>query len=209
MRVLIACEFSGVVRDAFRRRGHQAISCDLLFSERKGPHIRGDVLELISQRTFSLMIAHPPCQYLAVSGNRWLKRNRERRQKQIEAFEFVMSLALANIPRIAIEQPISILSTKWRKPDQTIQPWQFGHAENKKTCLWLKNLPLLTPTKIVYWKMKRRPIRLRDRVHHAVPGPNRWKERSRTYQGIADAMAEQWGACERIKNAQRQQRMFK
>jgi hypothetical protein len=138
------------------------------------------------------MIAHPPCQYLAVSGNRWLVGSSERKRKQIEAFEFFMRLALAHIPMIAIENAAGVVSSRWRKPDQVIQPWQFGHPEKKKTCLWLKNLPPLKPTKIVRWKMNRRPVKLSNRVHHAAPGPDRWKERSRTYSGIAAAMAAQW-----------------
>lgn len=197
MRVLIACEFSGRVRDAFAKLGHTAYSCDLLPSESQqrthDRHLQMDVMEAISKHgPWDLMIAHPPCQYLAISGNRWLRGNRERQRKQVEAFEFVMTLALAEIPKIAIEQPASVVSGRWRKPDQVIQPWQFGHPENKKTCLWLKGLPPLKPTKIVRWKMNRRQARLANRVHHAAPGPERWKERSRTLPGIAAAMAAQW-----------------
>lgn len=182
MKVLIACEFSGIVRDAFIKRGHDAISCDLLPSDSPlGKHYQMDVRHILHP-DWDLMIAFPPCTHLAVSGARWFKG---KEKEQAEALEFVRFLASQPIPRIAIENPISILSTKWRKPDQIIQPWQFGHGEVKATCLWLKGLPLLTPTNIVAGRVAR--------VHHAAPGPDRWKERSRTLQGIADAMAEQWG----------------
>ena len=181
MRVLIACEFSGVVRDAFSARGHNAWSCDLLPSERKGNHIQGDVLEVLGQG-WDLGIFHPPCTRLAVSGARWFKLYRD---EQELALDFVRDLMNAPIHRTALENPVSVISSRIRKPDQIIQPWQFGHGETKATCLWLKNLPPLKPTRIV-------PGR-EPRVHHASPGPNRWKERSRTLQGIAEAMAEQWG----------------
>lgn len=139
-----------------------------------------------------MLIAHPPCTNLAVSGAIWFKK-KKKLQAQIRDFEFVMHLATTSIPRIAIENPVSVISTRWRKPDQVVQPWMFGHPENKKTCLWLKGLPLLLPTRNVFAKMKRRPIRLANRIHHMPPGPQRQKERSRTYRGIADAMASQWG----------------
>lgn len=181
MRVLVACEFSGIVRDAFAARGHDAWSCDLLPSERPGNHIQGDVLEVLKDG-WDLLIAHPPCTHLAVSGARWFK---DKRAEQEDAVKFFMALANSPIPRVCIENPISIMSTRWRKPDQISQPWQFGHGETKATCLWLKNLPLLTPTKVVDGR--------EARVHKEPPGPDRWKNRSRTFQGIADAMAEQWG----------------
>lgn len=181
MRVLIACEFSGIVRNAFISMGHDAWSCDLLPTERNGPHIQGDVLLHLNDG-WDLMIGHPPCTYLSVSGARWFKN---RKQEQNKALQFVQALMDAKIKRIAIENPISVISTRIRKPDQIIQPWMFGHGETKATCLWLKNLPLLKPTNIV-------PGR-KNRVHLASPSPDRWKERSRTLQGIADAMAEQWG----------------
>lgn len=186
MRVLVACEFSGVVRDAFRKKGHDAWSCDLLPSETPGPHLLGDVFSFLRNhrnppRPFDLMIAHPPCTHLAVSGARWFK---DKLKEQTAALAFVRDLLNANIPKIALENPISIISSKIRKPDQIIQPWQHGHGETKATCLWLKNLPKLTPTNIVGGR--------KPRVHYASPGPDRWKERSRTLQGIADAMAEQW-----------------
>lgn len=183
MRVLVACEFSGVVRDAFAARGHEAWSCDLLPSERPGEHLEGDVLEHLSGPDWDLMIAFPPCTHLAVSGARWFAA---KRQEQCEAVSFVKFLMGAPIPRIAIENPIGVLSTAIRKPDQIIQPWQFGHGETKATCLWLKNLPPLKPTNIVEGR--------HARVHREPPGPDRWKNRSRTLPGIAAAMAEQWGS---------------
>lgn len=181
MRVLVACEYSGAVRDAFRARGHEAVSCDLLPSETPGPHYEGDIRDIINAN-WDLMIAHPPCTHLAVSGARWFK---DKQKEQAEALEFVRLLLAAEIPRIALENPVSIISSKVRKPDQIIQPWQFGHGETKATCLWLKNLPRLRPTNIVEGR--------EARVHKMAPSPDRWKERSRTYAGIAAAMAEQWG----------------
>ena len=181
MRVLVACEYSGRVRDAFRALGHDAISCDLLPTEVEGPHHMGDVTELLHMG-WDLMIAHPPCTHLAVSGSRWFK---DKVKEQAEALAFVQTLMDAPIPMIAIENPISVISSRIRKPDQIIQPWQFGHGETKATCLWLKGLPKLTPTNVVEGR--------EARVHRMPPSPDRWKERSRTYQGIADAMAAQWG----------------
>jgi site-specific DNA-cytosine methylase len=191
MQVLVACEFSGVVREAFRKRGHDAWSCDLLPSEHpyNGPHLEGDVrlwLEPDSTPTgkpWDLMIAHPPCTALAVSGARWFPAKRASGEQQ-RALEFVRTLLDAPIPHIALENPISIISSVIRKPDQIIQPWMFGHGETKATCLWLKGLPPLVPTNIVEGRT--------PRVHHASPGPHRWKERSRTLCGIAEAMADQW-----------------
>jgi site-specific DNA-cytosine methylase len=185
LRVLIACEFSGTVREAFEALGHNAWSCDVIPSEKPGAHLQCDVLELLKDRPhWDLMIAHPPCTHLAVAGARWFKRKGI--ERQVEAFEFVMQLALCRIPKIAIENPVSVLSSRWRKPDQVIQPWQFGHGEIKATCLWLKNLPPLVPTKIVDGRTAR--------VHREPPSPDRWKNRSRTLPGIAAAMASQWGA---------------
>jgi len=181
MKVLVACEFSGVVREAFKAKGHDAWSCDLLPSEIEGNHIQGDV-RLALMQYWDLMIAHPPCTHLAVSGARWFK---DKQKEQQEALDFVRMLLGQQIHKIALENPVSIISSMIRKPDQIIQPWQFGHGEVKATCLWLKNLPLLKPTKIVEGRV--------PRVHYASPGPERWKERSRTYKGIAEAMAEQWG----------------
>jgi hypothetical protein len=184
MKVLVGCEFSGIVRNAFTKEGHDAVSCDLLPTELPGQHIQGDVLtELsINSERWDLMIAHPPCTHLAVSGARWFK-NKEKEQR--EAIVFFMKLVNAQIPRIAIENPICIMNRIYRKPDQIIQPWQFGHGETKATCLWLKNLPLLKPTTIVQGR--------ETKIHKMPPGPERWKNRSRTYKGIADAMAKQWG----------------
>lgn len=181
MRVLIACEFSGIVRDAFAVRGHDAWSCDLLPSETEGRHIQDDIIKRLTWTHWDLMIAFPPCTHLCVSGARWFK---DKQEEQAGAIEFFRMLAGAPIDKICIENPIGIMSTKWRKPDQIIQPWQFGHGETKATCLWLKNLPKLTPTNIVSGRS--------PRVHFVSPGPDRWKERSRTLQGIANAMAQQW-----------------
>lgn len=181
MRVLIACEYSGKVRDAFRKLGHDAISCDLLPTETPGPHYRGDVMDILYDG-WDMMIAHPPCTHLAVSGARWFT---EKQQEQAEALDFVRLLMDAPIPLIVIENPISIISSRIRKPDQIIQPWQFGHGETKATCLWLKGLPKLQPTNIVEGR--------EARIHKMPPGPDRWKKRSETFQGIADAMAAQWG----------------
>ena len=189
MKVLVACEFSGAVRSAFARRGHFAVSCDLLPAEDNGPHIHGDVLEVLGHG-WDLMICHPPCTHLAVSGARWFK---EKQVEQAEALEFVHRLLSAPIQFIALENPISIISSRIRKPDQIIQPWQFGHGEVKATCLWLKNLPKLVPTNIVEGRT--------PRVHYASPGPDRWKERSRTLTGIAEAMADQWGNLHQIAEA--------
>jgi site-specific DNA-cytosine methylase len=181
MKVLVACEYSGIVREAFRRRGHDAWSCDLLPSEQPGQHIQGDVLSILDD-DWDLMIAHPPCTHLAVSGARHFYR---KQKEQAEALEFVRALLRARIPRIGLENPVSIISSEIRPPDQIIQPWMFGHGETKATCLWLKNLPLLRPTQIVGGRD--------DRIHRLPPSPDRWKERSRTYIGIAEAMADQWG----------------
>lgn len=183
MRVLVACEFSGVVRDAFIARGHDAMSCDLLPTDVPGPHYQGDVTALLGDE-WDLMIAHPPCTHLAVSGARWFKG---KAQEQVAALEFVRLLLEAPIPRIALENPVSIISSRIRKPDQIIQPGQFGHGETKATCLWLKNLPLLRPTRIVQGR--------EARIHKMPPGPDRWKARSKTLTGIAAAMAEQWGGA--------------
>lgn len=182
MRVLVACEFSQVVTRAFRERGHEAYSCDILPTEGNPEwHIQDDVLSHLNDG-WDLMIAHPPCTHLAVSGARWFK---DKVVEQQEALEFVRQLLAAPIPRIALENPISIISTRIRKPDQIIQPWQFGHGETKATCLWLKCLPNLQPTNIVEGR--------EGKVWRLPPSENRWKERSRTYPGIAKAMAEQWG----------------
>ena len=184
-RVLVACEFSGVVRDAFTAAGHEAMSCDLLPAETPGWHYRGDVRNLLDEGwEWDLMIAHPPCTHLAVSGARWFK---DKQAEQAEALDFIRLLLDAPIGRIALENPVSIISSRIRKPDQIVQPWMFGHGETKATCLWLKGLPKLEPTDVVDGR--------EPRVHLMSPGPNRGRERSRTYTGIAEAMAAQWGAA--------------
>jgi hypothetical protein len=182
MRILIACEYSGRVRDAFIAAGHDAVSCDLLPTEVPGPHYQGDVIDVIANG-WDMMICHPPCTHLAVSGARHFAAKKAS-GVQDEALDFVRLLLDAPIPKIALENPVSIISSRIRKPDQIIQPWQFGHGETKATCLWLKGLPKLEPTNIVEGRD--------DRIHKMPPSPNRWKERSRTYEGIAQAMAAQW-----------------
>jgi len=187
MKVAVLCEFSGTVRNAFTKLGHDAISFDLLPSETEGQHIQRDVTEIDIGywKSFDLAICHPPCTYLASSGARWFNVG-DRSQKQQEALEFVRWCMNLPISKIAVENPIGVISSKIRKPDQIIQPWQFGHGETKATCLWLKNLPKLIPTNIVDGR--------EQQVHKMPPGPDRWKERSRTYTGIANAMASQWGS---------------
>jgi hypothetical protein len=190
MRVLIACEFSGTVREAFAAKGHDAWSCDLLPSDIPGQHYQCDVLGMIAGaynniglfKPWDLMIAHPPCTHLAVSGARWFK---DKLQEQAEALQFVQYLMDAPVYSICIENPVSIISSRIRKPDQCIQPWMFGHGETKKTCLWLKNLPPLRPTCRVAGR--------ENKVHNLPPSEDRWKLRSVTYAGIAKAMADQWG----------------
>lgn len=181
MKIIIACEFSGIVREAFNANGHDAWSCDLLPTEHAGQHLQADIRE-IDLSKFDLMIAHPPCRFLAVSGARWWSA---RRTEQEAAVDFVMSLRDRAPPMAAIENPIGFLSKRWRKPDQIIQPWMFGHGETKATCFWLKNLPPLHPTDLVDGR--------ENRVHREAPSPERWKRRSRTLSGIARAMALQWG----------------
>ena len=191
MKVLIACEYSGAVRDAFIAQGHDAISCDILPTDAPGPHYQGDVRDILEDG-FDLMVAHPPCTHLAVSGARWFK---DKQVEQAEALDFVRLLLAAPIDKIALENPISIISSRIRKPNQIIQPWQFGSPESKSTCLWLKNLPNLIPTDIL-------PVPPSGRWNNQTPSgqnklgpsPDRWKERSKTYQGIAEAMAQQWQA---------------
>ena len=189
MRVLVACEFSGVVRDAFIARGHDAMSCDLLPTEAPGPHYCGDLFDVIDY-PWDLAIFHPECTHLAVSGARHFAAKRMDGRQQA-AVSFVMRIVRRSqhIPATAIENPISILSSMWRAPDQIIQPWQFGHGETKATCLWLKSCPPLRPTCVVEGR--------EARIHRMPPSEHRWRERSRTFAGIADAMADQWGgiAC--------------
>lgn len=202
MRVLIACEFSGVVREAFRRRGNVTYSCDLLPADDNSIwHKRMDVLQLIAESTsgyFDLMIAHPPCTYLSVSGLHWNKRRPARAAETERALEFVLRLLEAPIPRIALENPIGIISTRIRRPDQIIQPYQFGHDASKATCLWLKGLPQLQPTCMVQPRMVNGKPRWGNQTdsgqNRLGPSPDRWKLRSVTYSGIAEAMANQWSS---------------
>ena len=194
MRVLIACEHTGAVRNAFIRAGHEAMSCDLLDTEAPGPHYMGDVRDVLGGG-WDLMVAHPPCTYLSVSGLHWNSRVPGRSQKTEKGLDFVRLLMFCDIPRIAIENPVSCISTRIRKPDQVIQPWQFGHPESKATCLWLKALPRLVPTKVLekpacgHWDNQ-----TASGQNKIPPSPDRWKLRSATYSGIAEAMANQWGS---------------
>ena len=196
MRVLIACEYSGAVRDAFRAAGYDAMSCDLLPSEVPGPHYQGDVRDVLGDG-WDLMIAHPPCTYLSVSGMHWTRRGLRDPQLTEDALDFVRLLLAAPIPRIAVENPVSVISTRIRRPDQIIQPWQYGHDASKTTCLWLKNLPALQSTQIVEPRIvngRRRWANQTDGGQNCLsPSPDRWKRRSATYAGIAAAMAAQWG----------------
>ena len=180
MKILIACEFSGIVRNAFIAKRHDAVSCDLLPTEREGPHIQDDIFKHLEDG-WDMMIFFYPCTNMAVSGARWFKDRMRLQERDVENFKRLYN---CSIPKVAGENPVSVLSTKFRKPDQIIQPWQFGHGEIKATCLWLKKLPKLKPTAIVDGR--------KNRVHHESPGPERWKNRSRTLPGIANAMAEQW-----------------
>lgn len=187
MKVLVACEYSGKVRDAFIRKGHNAISCDLLPSETEGPHYQGDVFDII-QDNWDLMIAHPPCTYLTNSGVRWLHERPERWAQLKDGANFFKALLQADIPKIAVENPIMhkyAVEIIGKKQDQIVQPWMFGHGETKATGFWLKNLPMLQPTKIVEGR--------KQRLHLLPPSKDRWKIRSTTFDGIAEAMAQQWG----------------
>lgn len=193
MRVLIACEFSGTVRDAFARRGHDAWSCDLLPTLKPGRHMQGDVTGALIQR-WDLIIAHPPCTYLAASGLHWNKRRPERAAQTEAALDFVRMFLDADCPRVCVENPIGCISTRIRKPDQIIQPWQFGHDASKATCLWLKGLPVLEHTDVLPGgKQARRANQTASGQNKLGPSPTRWAERSVTYSGIAEAMADQWG----------------
>jgi len=194
MRVLVACEFSGIVRDAFIARGHDAMSCDLFPTERTGPHYQGDIRDVLGDG-WDLMVAHPPCTHLAVSGARWFSL---KRTEQAEALAFVRLLLDAPIPRIALENPVSIISSRIRRPDQVIQPWMFGHEESKATCLWLKHLPPLYHTRLMAVRNRNLTPSGQNKLG---PSPDRWRERSRTYPGIAEAMAAQWGGARSTKTA--------
>jgi site-specific DNA-cytosine methylase len=192
MKVLVACEYSGIVRDAFRARGHDAMSCDLLPTDSDGPHYQGDVRDVLGNG-WDLMIAHPPCTHLSVSGARWFPQKRADGRQQ-SAMEFFMLLATAPISKIAVENPVGIMSTHYMKPTQVIQPWWFGHPEFKATCFWLKNLPPLVATnKLVPPTKDSEDWKSWNRVHKCPPGPLRAKLRSWRYPNIAAAMAEQWG----------------
>ncbi|PPC95698.1 MAG: hypothetical protein CTY32_08450 [Methylotenera sp.] len=197
MRVLVACEYSGIVRDAFIRGGHDAMSCDLLPTDAPGPHYQGDVFDVIDG-CWDLMIAHPPCTDLAVSGAAWFKEKRMD-GRQAASISFFMKLIKSDIPMIAVENPVCIMSSLYRKPDQIIQPYMFGHTETKATCLWLKGLPELKPTDDVKLKTMALPEKERMRLHYLPPSADRWKERSKTFQGIADAMADQWGGSSQMR----------
>ena len=195
MKVLIACEYSGTVRDAFIANGHDAMSCDLLPTDKPGPHYQGDVFDIIGDG-WDLMIAHPPCTYLANSGVSWLHRQEGRWELMREGAAFFRRLLEADIPMIAVENPVMhkyAVEIIGRRQDQCIQPYQFGHMEQKRTCLWLKGLPPLEPTEDVYDEMMLLPKRERERLHYLPPSADRWKLRSTTFQGFADAMADQWG----------------
>lgn len=194
MKVLVACEFSGTVREAFRKRGHDVMSCDLLPSDDNSPHhYQGDVLDILYDG-WDIMIAHPPCTYLAVSGLHWNKRVPGRAEKTEEALDFVRLLLSAPIECIALENPVSCISSRIRKPDQIIQPWWFGDDASKKTCLWLKNLaPLVETNRLEGDNRTRRANQTASGQNKLAPSADRWKLRSKTYQGIADAMAAQWG----------------
>jgi hypothetical protein len=191
MRVLVACESSGVVRDAFRRHGHDAYSCDLLPSDRPGPHFQCDAREFFHPEwEWDLVIAHPPCTYIAVSGARWMKDNPTRAAAAEGALDFFIACLNAPAKMVCVENPVSAASSRVRKPDQIIQPWQFGHEETKTTCLWLRNLPKLRPTRV----MSKRDGNLTPSGQNKLPpSDDRWKLRAKTYAGIAEAMATQWG----------------
>ena len=195
-RILVACEYSGVVRDAFLARGHNAISCDLLPTETPGPHYQGDVRDILYDG-WDLMVAHPPCTYLSVSGMHWTARGLRDPQLTEDALAFVRLLMDAPVERIALENPVSVISSRIRKPDQTIHPYMFGHDASKKTCLWLKNLPKLKTTDYVQPRIINGKLRWSNQTdsgqNRLAPSPDRWKDRSRTYEGIAAAMAAQWG----------------
>jgi hypothetical protein len=197
MKVLVACEYSGAVRDAFRARGHDAMSCDLLPTDAPGPHYQGDVRDVLGDG-WDLMIAHPPCTYLSVSGMHWTRRGLRDPKLTEDALAFVRLLMDAPIPRIAIENPVSIISSRLRKPEQIVQPWQFGHDASKKTCLWLVGLPPLRPTRVIEPRLVNGRQRWGNQTdsgqNRLSPSPDRWKIRSATFPGIAAAMADQWGA---------------
>ena len=194
MKILIACEFSATVRDAFIAKGHDAISCDILATDKPGPHYQGDVFDIINDG-FDLMIAHPPCTYLCNSGVCHLHKDVDRWFKMFDGAEFFNKLLNADIPKICVENPVMGPYAKKLigHQSQSVQPYEYGHLEQKRTCLWLKNLPRLKETNNVYDEMMKLPKRERERLHYLSPGPDRAKLRSTTYQGIANAFADQWG----------------
>ncbi len=193
MKVLVGCEYSGIVRDAFIRVGHDAMSCDFLPTETPGPHYCGDLFDVIDY-PWDLALFHPPCTHLAVSGSRHFKAKRmDGRQQSAAAFFMQIVRRAGHIPKVAIENPVCVMASLWRPSDQTIQPWMFGHGETKATCLWLRGLPPLVATNIVEGR--------EARIHRMPPSADRWKERSRTYPGIAEAMAQQWGASRQLEIA--------
>ena len=191
MKVLIACEYSGIVRNAFSALGHDAMSCDLLPTELEGNHYQGDIRDVLDY-PWDLMIAHPPCTDLSVSGAAWFEKKRKNGNQYASA-SFFMTLAKCDIPKIAIENPVCIMSKLWRKPDQIVHPWMFGHPEQKATCLWLKGLPNLKETNNVKELMLTLPDNERQRLHYLPPSADRGKLRSKTFEGLAQAMAQQWG----------------
>lgn len=196
MDIIIACEFSGIVRDEFIKRGHNAVSCDLLDTQRPGPHYKGDIRDIINDG-WDMLIAFPPCTYICISGLHWNKKDPERQAKTEEALEFVQFLLDAPIEKISLENPVGCISTRIRKPDQYIQPYQFGHDASKKTCLWLKGLPPLEPTEFIEPRIINGLPRWANQTdsgqNRLSPSKDRWAKRSLTYSGIAKAMAEQWG----------------
>ena len=204
MKILVACEYSGRVRNAFSALGHDVLSADFEPAEDNSPyHYQGDCFDLINDQHFDMMIAHPPCTYLSVSGIHWNKRTPGREEKTEEALEFVRRLMLVNIPLVAIENPVSVIASRIREPDQIIQPYQFGEDASKSTCLWLKGLPPLVGTKYVPGRKVGGRERWANQTdsgqNNLSPSATRWKERSRTYQGIADAMASQWGSLRGVQ----------
>lgn len=203
MRVLVACEYSGTVREAFRKRGHDAWSCDLLDTDIEGQHMIGDVMGVLGEK-WDLMIAHPPCTYLTNAGVCWLKKDKKRFGEMQKGAQIFYELLNSDIPKICVENPIMhkyAVNIIGRRQDQVIQPWMFGHKEKKATCLWLKNLPKLVPTTNLKAETEALPKHVQQRIHYASPGPDRWKIRSKTFQGIADAIAEQWGGLENVRAA--------
>lgn len=196
MKVLVACEYSGTVRDAFTAMGHDAWSCDILPTDAPGKHYQGSVTDILGDG-WDMLIGHPPCTYMTNSGVAWLHKDPDRWAKLDDAAQFFLTLWNAPIPRIALENPVMHKYAKQRigniRQAQTVQPWMFGHMEQKATCLWLKGLPPLNPTKNVKAEMMRLPVNERQRLHYLPPSPDRWKLRSKTYEGLAQAMADQWG----------------